>query len=357
MTRAEGHHPRTEQPHLEDLPYSPGRLTRPAWRLVARSTIHGFMSHGLADMAGSLTYFGLLASAPGLVALVSVANLFGQGRKAVDALLSTLDDVSSGSALALVANPLRALGQSPAVGLTIVVSVLLSIWAISSYVAAFGRSLNRIYEVVEGRPIWKLKPFQLLVAMALIVLVVIAVAALVLTEPIAEGMGDRFGLGSGPLTTWSIVKWPMLVITVVLIVMVLNYATPNLHQPKIRWLSAGASLSVIVLVGVSLLFSLYVRDIAHFDHTYRSFAGFVVVLVWLWISNLTLLFGAEFDAQFERARELQSGIVAEGHIQLPHRETEASERAARNRQGDIELGREVREDSAARRRASEEQAP
>lgn len=329
-------------------------MTRPAWRLIMRSTIHGFMSHGLADMAGSLTYFALLASAPALVALISVANLFGQGRKAVDALLSTLDDVTPGSAVTLLTSPLRALGQSPASGWTLIVSVLLAIWAVSSYVAAFGRSLNRIYEVREGRPIWKLKPFQLVVAVVLIVLVIITVAALVLSTPVAEGIGDAFGLGTAPLTAWSIAKWPVQVITVVLIVMVLNYATPNVRQPKIRLLSAGASVSVIVLVGVSLVFAFYVKDFAHFDSTYRSFAGFVVVLVWLWISNLTLLFGAEFDAQFERARELRAGVAAERHIQLPPRETEASDRAARNQEGDIELGRELREESAVTRPSTDE---
>ncbi|MHC5797770.1 YihY/virulence factor BrkB family protein [Lacisediminihabitans sp. FW035] len=321
-------------------------MTRPAWRLIVRSTIHGFLTHGLADLAGSLTYFALLASAPGLVALISVANLFGQGRKAVDALLSTVDDVTPGSAVALLTGPLRALGQSPAIGWTLVVSVLLATWAVSSYVAAFGRSLNRIYEVREGRPIWKLKPFQLLVAVVLIVLVIITVAALVLSVPVAEGIGDAFGLGSAPLVIWSVAKWPVLVITVVLIVTVLNYATPNVRQPKIRLLTAGSAISVVVLVGVSLLFAFYVKDFADFDRTYRSFAGFVVVLLWLWISNLTLLFGAEFDAQFERARELRAGVEAERQIQLPPRETEASDRAARNREGDIELGRELREDSA-----------
>lgn len=321
-------------------------MTRPAWRLIVRSTIHGFLTHGLADMAGSLTYFGLLASAPALVALVSVANLFGQGRRAVDALLSTLDDVTPGSAVSLLTAPLRALGQSPAIGWTLVVSVLLAIWAVSSYVAAFGRSLNRIYEVREGRPIVRLKPFQLAVAVVLIVLVIVTVAALVISTPVAEGIGDAFGLGSVPLTIWSIAKWPVLVITVVLIVMVLNYATPNVRQPKIRLLTAGSAISVIVLVGVSLLFAFYVEDFANFDSTYRSFAGFVVVLLWLWISNLTLLFGAEFDAQFERVRELRAGVEAERHIQLPARQTEASDRAARNREGDIELGRELREDSA-----------
>jgi len=331
-------------------------MTRPAWRLIVRSTIHGFLTHGLADMAGSLTYFGLLASAPGLVALISVANLFGQGRKAVDALLSTLSQVTPGSAATLLTAPLRALGQSPAIGWTLVVSVLLAIWAASSYVAAFGRSLNRIYEVREGRPIWKLKPFQLVVAVALIVLVIVILSALVLTAPVAESIGDAFGLGSGAITAWSIVKWPALVMTVVLIVIVLNYATPNVRQPKIRLLTAGSAVSVVVLVGVSLLFAYYVENFANFDRTYRSFAGFVVVLLWLWISNLTLLFGAEFDAQFERARELRAGVEAERHIQLPLRDTEASDRAARNREGDISLGRELREGSADDRDRSTESA-
>ncbi|MCU1585255.1 MAG: ribonuclease [Microbacteriaceae bacterium] len=334
-----------DAPRGEGSPRSRRGLSAASWRLVYRRTIHGFIAHGLADMAGSLTYFGAIAIAPSIVALMSLSTMFGQGKESVSALLSTIDDVAPGSAISLLKQPLEQFSSSPTIGFAFVASTLISIWATSSYVAAFGRSLNRIYEITEGRPIWKLKPQQILVALAVAALVLITLAALVLSAPVTTGVGDALHIGSTPLTVWSVVKWPLLVLAVVLTVAILYYATPNVEQPKFRWMSEGAFVSVIVVVGVSLLFGTYVKDFAHYDRTYRSFAGIVFVLLWLWISNLTLLFGAEVDAQFERAKQLEAGVAAERQIQLPRRDTEASDRAARNRSEDVREGRSIRRSS------------
>jgi membrane protein len=296
-------------------------------------------------MAGSLTYFGALAIAPSLVALMSLATMLGHGKQSVAALLATINDVAPGSAISLLRQPLEQFSNSPTIGFAFVVSTLISIWATSSYVAAFGRSLNRIYEITEGRPIWRLKALQILVALSVAALVIITLATLVLSAPVTTGVGDAMHIGSTPIMVWSVIKWPLLVLAVVLAVAILYYATPNVEQPKFRWMSEGAFISVIVLVGVSLLFATYVKDFAHYDRTYRSFAGIVFVLLWLWISNLTLLFGAESDAQFERAKQLESGIPAERKIQLPPRDTEASDHAARKRNEDVREGRNIRRSS------------
>lgn len=313
-----------------------------AWKLVFRTSARGFVSHGLVDMAASLTYFALLALAPSLVALMSLSVVFGSGRSLAQLLLTTVDEVAPGSAITLIRVPLENFVKSPAVGYALVIGVLFAIWTTSSYVSAFGRSLNRIYEIDEGRPLWKLRPTQILVGLAVIALVLIIVGALVLTAPVAKGIGDALNLGQAWVVTWSIAKWPIFISGVVVTVAVLNYATPNVRQPKFRWMSEGAFITVIVLAGVSLLFSLYVSNFAQFDKTYRAFAGVVVFLLWLWIANLTLLFGAEVDAQFERARELEAGIKAENKIQLPPRDTQASERAAKRRRRDIRAGRKIR---------------
>jgi membrane protein len=309
---------------------------------VYRRTIHGFITHGLADMAGSLTYFGAIAIAPSLVALMSLAAILGQGDRSANALLATIDEVAPGSAISLLRQPLRQISNSPTLGFAFVTSAVISIWATSSYIAAFGRSLNRIYEIREGRPIWKLKPRQILVALSVAALVLITLAGLVLSAPVSTAIGHSLNIGPTPLLIWSLIKWPLLVLGVVLIVAILYFEAPNIKQPKFRWMSEGAFVSVIVLVGVSLLFATYVEGFAHYDRTYRSFAGVVFILLWLWISNLTLLFGAECDAQFERAKQLEAGIPAERQIQLPLRDTEASDRATQNGSEDVRDGRSIR---------------
>lgn len=181
-------------------------LTRPAWGLVFRRTTRGFVAHQLPDMAASLTYYGVLAIAPSLVALMSLGAIFGQGRRSADALLATIDEVAPDSALALLRGPLEQFVKSPSVGIALVVSLLLAIWATSSYVGAFGRAMNRIYEIAEGRPLWKLKPYQILVALMVIVLVTLTVAALVLSGPVTDGLADGLGLGETPQLVWTIVS-------------------------------------------------------------------------------------------------------------------------------------------------------
>lgn len=328
--------------HSDYVGGSPRKLSRDAWKLVFRLTFRGFITHGLIDMAASLTYYGVLALAPSLVALVSLGATFGDGRKSADALLASIQTVAPGSALTLLRAPLEKFGDSPAVGYALIGGLAVAIWATSSFVAAFGRSLNRIYEIPEGRPIWKLKPFQILVALVVIVLVLITITVLVLSGPVTAGLGQALNIGQTPVILWSILKWPLLVAAVALAVAILYYATPNVRQPRFRWISGGALLTVIVLTAASVLFAIYAKDFAHYDNTYRSFAGIVIILVWLWIVNLTLVFGAEFDAQVERARELEAGVPAERKIQLEPRNTEASDRAARSRERSIRDGERLR---------------
>ncbi|CAN5185020.1 YihY/virulence factor BrkB family protein [soil metagenome] len=325
------------------------RLSREAWNLVFRRTARGFVSHQLPDMAATLTYYAVLSLAPSVVAVMSLAALFGQGRRTANAFLSSINNVAPGSAITLLRKPLRQFIDSPNVGIALVVAVALAIWATSSYIGGFGRGMNRIYQVNEGRPLWRLKPFQILLSVIILLLGFVTISAIVLTGPVAANVGDSFDIGATGNIIWTIVKWPALVVAVILVVTILYYATPNARHTKLRWMSAGALLSVIVLIGVSLLFSLYIRDFAHFDRTYRSFAGVIMLLLWLWIANLTLLFGAEFDAQFERARQLEAGIAAERHIQLPPRDTEISIKNAKKEASYIEDGIRIRE-AADRRR-------
>lgn len=205
--------------------------------------------------------------------------------------------------------------------------------------------MNRIYEIDEGRPFWKLKPLQLLVTIVGVILVFVAATMLVVSGPVTTAVGNALGIGVTAQTVWSILKWPVLAFIVVLMVAILYYAAPNAKQPKFRWISIGALIAIVVLAVATLAFGLYVGNFSNYDRTYGSLAGVVIFLLWLWIANLALLFGAEFDAEMERARQLQAGIVAEEDIQLPPRDTRRSAKTAAADQEDLAEGRRIREEN------------
>jgi membrane protein len=213
----------------------------------------------------------------------------------------------------------------------------------SGYVGSFGRALNRMYEVREGRPFWKLRPVMLAVTVLAVVLVALVALALVLTGPVARAVGNAMGLGSGAVLVWNIAKWPVILLVVALVVAILYYATPNVRQPRFRWISVGAVVAIVVWILASAAFGLYVATFASYDKTYGSLAGVVVFLLWLWITNLALLFGAELDSELERGRELQSGLPAEHVLQLPPRDTTTSDKARAREEEDARRGRRLRE--------------
>jgi membrane protein len=202
--------------------------------------------------------------------------------------------------------------------------------------------MNRVYKIDEGRPVWKLRPTMLLVTLITVVLTALVAIGLVVTGPAAQAVGDAVGLGSTAVTVWNIAKWPVMLAVVVVIVALLYYATPNVKQPKFRWISVGALVAIITWIVASALFGFYVANFSSYNKTYGSLAGVIVFLLWLWITNLALLFGAELDAELERGRELQAGLPAEEVIQLPARDTRNIEKAERKEREDIERGKEIR---------------
>ena len=327
-------------------PRSPGELAKPTWKYALRKTVREFSADQCTDIAAALTYYAVLSLFPALIALISLLGVVGQGRRSTDTILSLVNQVAPGGTADVLREPLEQFSSSPAAGLALVFGIVLAIWSASGYVGAFSRAMNRIYEIDEGRPFWKLRPVQLAVTLVSILLILVMVIILIVSGPVTEMVGNALGLGETVQIVWSIVKWPILAATAVLIIGILYYATPNAKQPKFRWISMGALLALITLLIASVLFGLYVTNFSSYDRTYGSLAGIVVFLLWLWIANLALLFGAEFDAELERSRQLQAGIAAEENIQLPPRDTRTSDKAAKKEQADIATGRRLREDSA-----------
>ena len=330
-------------PEASGKPDSPDDLHKRSWKYVLRKTIHEFSSDQCTDIAASLTYYAVLSLFPGLIAIFSLLGVFGQGKAASDAVLGIIEQVAPGDTVDTIRGPIEQIAESPGAGFALVTGILLAIWSASGYVGAFSRAMNRIYEIEEGRPFWKLKPAQLLVTVITIVLLVIAAIILVVSGSVTKAIGDALGIGDVPQTIWSIAKWPLLIFIVVLVVAILYYATPNAKQPKFRWISMGALLAIIVLAFATAAFGFYVGNFSNYDRTYGSLAGIIIFLLWLWIANLALLFGAEFDAELERGRQLQAGIAAEEDIQLPPRDTRKSDKAAAKEQEDVEKGREIRQ--------------
>ncbi len=330
-------------PEAPGKPDSPDDLTKRSWKYILQKTIREFSSDQCTDIAAALTYFAVLSIFPGLIAVFSLLGVVGQGQAASEAVLDIVEQVAPGDTADTIRGPIEQIATSPAAGFALVTGILLAIWSASGYVGAFSRAMNRIYEIEEGRPFWKLKPTQLLVTVIAIVLLVVAAVILVVSGPVTEAVGEAIGLGTVAQTIWAIVKWPVLAFIVVLIVAILYYATPNAKQPKFRWISIGALLAIVVLALATVAFGFYVANFSNYDRTYGSLAGIIIFLLWLWIANLALLFGAEFDAELERGRQLQAGIAAEEDIQLPPRDTRKSNKVAEKERKDVEEGRRIRQ--------------
>ena len=312
---------------------------------MARKTLREFTSDQCTDLAAALTYYGTLAIFPALLAFVALLGLFGDPQSTTESILQLASSVVPADSLDLVRGPIKELTQSPAAGLAFVTGLAGAVWSASGFVGAFARAMNRIYSIQEGRPFIKLRTTTLLVTVITLIAAVLAAAMIVLSGPVAEQVGSLVGLGETAVVVWSFVKWPILGVIAILMIALLYYATPNIRQPKFKWMSVGALVALVLWVLASIAFGLYVANFSSYGATYGSIGGVIVFLLWLWISNIALLFGAELDAELERGRQLQAGIKAEETLQLPPRDTKISDKKADKHAEDVRIGRELRKQS------------
>ncbi|MBK7721969.1 MAG: YihY/virulence factor BrkB family protein [Austwickia sp.] len=323
-------------------PDSPTDLPAPSWKYLIPKALHEFNRDQCTDIAAALTYYAVLALFPAMLALISLLGVFGEGERTVQTLLDMVGGVVPQDSLQEIRPVIDSMVNTNAAGFALFTGLLGALWSASGYVGAFGRAMNRIYEVDEGRPIWKLRPLFLGLTMLIVVLVAVVLVGLVVSGPVAQGVGELIGLGSTAVTLWNWAKWPIMLLLVVLIVALLYYVTPNVQQPTFRWLSIGALIAITVWVLASAAFGFYLSRFGNYEKTYGALAGVIIMLLWLWITNLALMFGAEFDSEMERARQLQAGIKAEETLQLPPRATSGSEKKAEKHEEKIEDGRRLR---------------
>ncbi|MEC5179201.1 YihY/virulence factor BrkB family protein [Arthrobacter sp. CG_A4] len=324
-------------------PDSPADVSKPSWKYIARKTLREFTKDQCPDLAAALTYYSVLSLFPALLALVSLLGVFGQAGQTTSALLEIVRGFAPAETVEAIRKPVEELASSNAAGFTLVAGILTALWSASGYTGAFARAMNRVYEIDEGRPFLKLRGTMLAVTVLNLLIVVVLAAMLVLTGPVAESVGGAIGLGAAFLTVWNLAKWPAMVLLVVLAIAILYYATPNVKQPKFRWLSLGSLIALLIFLLASVAFAFYVANFSSYNKTYGAIGGVIVSLLWLWILNMSLLFGAEFDAEMERGRQLQAGIEAEESIQLPPRDTKQSDKLQKKEEEDIRRGRELRE--------------
>lgn len=317
-------------------------LKQAFWRAAKK-----YGADGSGDLAAGLTYFALLSLFPALVALVSLLGVFGDGPGTTAALLQVVRDLGvSEDSLAPIGDFVNEQQQTPAAGLALVLGLGGALFAASNYVNGFSRAMNTIYGVQEGRPIWKLRPWMVLVTLILVVLAMLVAGALVLQGPVAEAVGSVVGLQDQTAQIWNLAKWPAIVVLVVIIVGVLYRLTPNVKQPRFRALTIGAFLAIVVWAVATAGFGIYVSRFGSYNATYGALAGVIVLLVWLWLTNSVLLFGAQVDAEIERSRQLQAGVAAEERVQLELRDAAGVAKKEEGQRESVRRMRRVRMDAA-----------
>jgi membrane protein len=287
-------------------PESPTSLKGRSWLGVLKRTVTEYNEDNLSDWAAALTYYGILSMFPALIALVSILGLIGSS--ATQPLLDNLNQVAPGPAKQILTNAIENLQKNQgAAGIIFFVGLAAALWSASGYVAAFMRASNAIYDVDEGRPIWKTLPLRVGMTLVLVVLLAISAVAVVLTGSLAKQVGNVVGVGSTAVTVWDIAKWPVLLLIVSFMFALLFWASPNAKQPGFRWVSPGGLFAVVVWVIASAAFAFYVANFGSYNKTYGALAGVVVFLMWLWISNIAVLLGAELNAELERGRRIEAG--------------------------------------------------
>lgn len=328
------------------------------WSYACGRAIREFWLDSSLDKAAMLTFFTVLSFAPTLLATYSIATLFlANNADLVESLLADfIRDYVPGTYQETVREiVMMVIGTAAGGVMGLIAGILVALWSASAYVRAFSRCVNSIYGLREGRTLIRNFATQLATTLVLLLGMVLIASSIALNEvvvstvlgPFAEPLGLTNVLDyllSVFLPIWVWVRWPVIVLLTIVLIAVLYYFTPNVKQPRFRWLSLGASVAMVGLALVSGAFYLYLLFLTGLS-SYGAIGTVLALLFALWGGNISLLLGVTVDAEVERARQLREGVVAEENIQLPLRSTRALERQDQTKEMVIERGRELREES------------
>ncbi|MGK5632621.1 YihY/virulence factor BrkB family protein, partial [Streptomyces sp. URMC 123] len=287
-------------------PDEPTALPGKSWWAVLRRTVGEFQDDELADRAAALTYYSVLSLFPALLVLVSLLGVAGES--ATRHVLDNLQNLAPGPARDVVTNAVKQLQDSGGTGSVLaVIGLLAAVWSASGYVAGFIRASNAVYDIPEGRPVWKVMPLRLALTVVLMLMACASALIVVFTGGLARQAGTALGVGDTAMTVWTIAKWPVLVLLVTMMIAILYWASPNAKARGFRWVTPGSFLALLIWMAASAGFALYVANFASYNKTYGTLAGVIIFLVWLWITNLAILLGLEFDAELYRQRAIAGG--------------------------------------------------
>ncbi|MDL4812710.1 YihY/virulence factor BrkB family protein [Actinomadura opuntiae] len=300
-------------------PAAPTELSVPSWGHAAKRAFGEFQRDNLSDRAAALTYYAILSIFPAMLVVVSLVGL--GGKSVTDDLIDNLGGIAPGAVKNVLVGAITQLqGNRGGAGVVAVIGLLAAVWSASGYVGAFMRASNAIYDIPEGRPIWKTVPLRIGVTIVTLVLLSASVIAVIVSGPLARKIGDMLGLGSTAVTVWNIAKWPVMLVVVSFLFALLYWAAPNAKR-GFRWVTPGGLLAIALWLVASGVFAAYVANFSNYNKTYGSLAGVVIFLVWLWITNLAILLGAEMNAELERGRAIAAGQPADREPYVEFRDT------------------------------------
>lgn len=330
---------------------SSARLPRGSWRLAVRRAWHGFVRHRGIDAAAALTFFTTLAAFPAALAVASGFALTGDRDRSVDDLVAIASAVLPGDIAASLADGIRQLLRLENAGIALTIGVVLLLWTASGYATAFGRAVNAVYEVQEGRPLWAFRGRMLLVAAGLVLLATAMLLALLATPNTAADILGRRDLAPVVTTVWNIARIPLLLVLAVMFIAMLYTLTPNVRHPRVVWVSVGSVFALLAWGLGTAGYALYVTIIGAYGAIYGALGALLVAVLWGYLTNLALVAGAELDAEFVRLRQLARGIDATETIRMPVRSVSRDHWIARQRDADLADARRVleaaRDDDAA----------
>jgi membrane protein len=287
-------------------PAKPSQLRAKGLMAAVKRTFKQYSADNLGDWAAALTYYGVLSIFPGALVLVSVVGLLGPNGKGT--VRDTVNQIAGNKQIEdLVDTVLRQVPGTGKAGFAAIIGVVLAFWSASGYIAAFMRASNAVYDVPEGRPIWKTLPIRVGVTAVIGVMLIVSAFIVIFTGSLAQVVGQKLGFGGVAVTLWEVAKWPVLVVLVSLMFAILYWASPNAKTGGFRWISPGGIFAVVLWLVASGAFAFYLANFANYDKTYGTLGGVIAFLVWLWISNIAILLGAELDAELERGRAIAAG--------------------------------------------------
>jgi membrane protein len=287
---------------------------------IGKRTLVSFYDDQMTQHAGALTYYALMSLFPTLLLCLSLLGLIGQYPATYDAIIGYLRGVAPPEVVGPLDTSLRGALRSKGTAATaLALSALLALYGTTGVLESCRRALNVVFDVHAGRSFLRRKAVDTLSTVVVLTLSLTCLVAVFVGGRFAEDLLGFAGLGSTAAQVWSIVRWPAAVVFAMLVFSYLYYVTPDVQHRAFRWITPGAAAAVLLWLAASYGFSLYLSRIAGATAVYGTFAGAIVLVLWLWLTNVALLLGAELNAELEREKELREGVPEQETLNRPPR--------------------------------------